>query len=83
MREIADLLGKPLLNLPAPLLKTVLALGKLSGLGRYGPAQVNFLRYRPVLDNTRLKGEFGYTPQKTSREVFEYFIEHARQRGVL
>ena len=83
MREIADLLGKPLLNLPAPLLKTVLALGKLSELGRYGPAQVNFLRYRPVLDNTRLKGEFGYTPQKTSREVFEYFIEHARQRGVL
>ncbi len=83
MREIAKLLEKPLLNLPAALLKSVLALGKLSGFGRYGPAQVNFLRYRPVLDNARLKAEFGYTPQKTSREVFEYFIEHARKRGIL
>lgn len=83
MREIAKLLEKPLLNLPAALLQCVLALGKLSGFGRYGPAQVNFLRYRPVLDNARLKAEFGYTPQKTSREVFEYFIEHARKRGIL
>ncbi len=83
MRDIALLLNKPLLNLPAVLLKSVLAVGKLSGLGRYGPAQVNFLRYRPVLSNARLKSEFAYTPQKTSREVFEHFIAHARQRGVL
>ena len=83
MREIASILNKPLLDLPAWLLKSALAVGKLSGLGRYGPAQVNFLRYRPVLSNTRLKREFAYTPEKTTREVFEHFIAHARQRGAL
>ncbi|MAC99815.1 MAG: epimerase, partial [Pseudomonadales bacterium] len=44
-----------------------------------GPEQINFLRYRPVLSNRRLKEEFGYQLQKTSAETFEYFIE---QRGL-
>ena len=44
------------------------------GLTRYGPEQVNFLRYRPVLSNTNLKDVFGYTPQKSSQEVFEYYL---------
>jgi UDP-glucose 4-epimerase len=46
-------------------------------LSRYGPEQVDFLRYRPVLANDRLKREFGYTPQKSSREVFDLFVEDA------
>lgn len=83
MAEIAELLGKPRLVVPAGLLKAVLWLGKLSGLGRYAPEQINFLRYRPVLSNTRLKQEFAYTPQKTTRQTFEYFIAQARKRGVL
>ena len=32
-----------------------------------------FLRYRPVLDNRRLKREFGYQPRYSSREVFELY----------
>ncbi len=43
------------------------------GLSQYGPEQVNFLRYRPVLDNRRLKEVFGYVPSLTSAEVFELF----------
>jgi UDP-glucose 4-epimerase len=50
-------------------------------LGRYGPEQVDFLRFRPVLSNRRLKEEFGYRPAKTTAEAFEYFVEHARTRG--
>lgn len=78
MRRIAAILNKPYLPLPAWLLKAALWL--LSRLGKtpYGPEQVNFLRYRPVLSNRRLKEEFGYIPKKTSREVFDYFLE---QRG--
>jgi UDP-glucose 4-epimerase len=34
-----------------------------------------WMRYRPVLDNRRLKEVFGYTPQKTTRQVFDYFLE--------
>jgi UDP-glucose 4-epimerase len=32
-----------------------------------------FLRYRPVLDNRRLKEEFGYRPRLSSAEVFELY----------
>jgi UDP-glucose 4-epimerase len=40
---------------------------------------VNFLRYRPVLDNRRLKEDFGYVPQLSSAEVFELF---RKARGI-
>ena len=43
------------------------------GKSPYGPEQVKFLRYRPVLSNRALKERFGYTPQKTSREAFELY----------
>lgn len=83
MGEIAQLLDKPQLVVPAGVLKTVLWLGQLTRLGRYAPEQINFLRYRPVLSNSRLKQNFAYTPQKTTRQTFEYFIQHAQKRGVL
>ncbi len=45
----------------------------------YGPEQVVFLKYRPVLSNRKLKEEFGYTPLKTSEEVFRFYLEHKKQ----
>lgn len=75
IREIARRLGKPVLELPASLLRGALALGRTFGLSRYGPEQLDFLRWRPVLDNTRLKEEFGYRPRKTSAEAFTIFAE--------
>jgi len=69
--EIASALGKPVVRLPAWLLRATLAVLQPLGLTRYGPAQVDFLRYRPVLDNARLKAVFGFTPRLTSREAFE------------
>ena len=71
IEEIAAAMGKRCLTLPAPVLQAVLAIAKPLGLSRYGPEQVGFLRYRPVLDNRRLKEVFGYVPRKTSHEVFE------------
>lgn len=73
LREIADCLGKPLLELPAPVLWGALAIGRALGVSRYGPEQLEFLRWRPVLDNRRLKGEFGFVPTKTSAEAFGLF----------
>jgi UDP-glucose 4-epimerase len=73
--EIAKALRKPVLRLPAWLLQGALALLHPLGLTRYGPAQVDFLRYRPVLDNTRLKTVFGFTPRLSSRQVFELWRE--------
>ncbi|KAF0810803.1 NAD-dependent epimerase/dehydratase [Alcanivorax sp. S71-1-4] len=81
IHQIAAILGKPVLALPPGLIRSVLWLGKHLGIGRYGPEQVNFLRYRPVLSNRRLKEEFGYQPEKSSEQTFRYYVEHARARG--
>lgn len=83
VHQLAAILGKPVQALPAGLIKTALWLGRRLGIGRYGPEQVNFLRYRPVLSNRRLKEEFGYQPQKTSEQVFRFYVDHARARGEL
>jgi UDP-glucose 4-epimerase len=76
--EIAARLGKRCLVLPAGLLQAALWLLKKLGLTQYGPEQIDFLRYRPVLDNRRLKEEFGYVPKLNSAEVFELWRQ-ARQ----
>lgn len=80
LAEIAQRLGKPLLQLPAGLLRAALALGSALGISRYGPEQLDFLRYRPVLANDALKARFGYTPAKTSAQAFEAFVA-ARATG--
>ena len=80
LRDIAKRLGKPYVAVPAPAIAAALWLLKRLGLTQYGPEQVDFLRYRPVLANRRLKEEFGYHPRKTTREVFDYFVE-ARSHG--
>ena len=72
-REIAKYLGKPYLPVPAWLLRFALGALRRAGLTQYGPEQVNFLRYRPVLSNKRLKDEFGYLPKLSSRGVFELY----------
>jgi len=69
--EIATRLNKRCVVLPAWLLKSALWLLKKLGLTQYGPEQLDFLRYRPVLDNTLLKTVFGYVPQLSSSEAFE------------
>jgi len=73
IREIAARLGKGCITLPPSLLRTVLAVLHPLGLSQYGPEQVNFLRYRPVLDNRRLKEVFGYVPRLSSVEVFDLY----------
>ena len=69
--EIATRLGKRCVVFPAGLLQAALWLLKKLGLTQYGPEQIDFLRYRPVLANRRLKEEFGYVPKLSSAEVFE------------
>ncbi len=81
MREIARILGKPYLALPPGLVAATLAVAKRLGLSRYGPEQVRFLMYRPVLANRRLVADFGYRPHKTTREVFDLFLESRRGSG--
>jgi len=74
MQQIARRLGKPYLPLPAWLLRAALTVLRSLRVTQYGPEQVNFLRYRPVLSNARLKRCFGYVPRKSSAEVLDYYL---------
>jgi len=72
LREIARRLGKPYLALPARVLGALLRALRALGVSTRGPEQVDFLRYRPVLSNEKLKRELGFTPQ-TSDACFERY----------
>lgn len=80
IHELGGILGKPVLAIPAGVLRAGLWLGNKLGLTGYTPAQINFLRYRPVLSNHRLKAEFGYQPRKSSEEVFRFYLDNTTQR---
>ncbi len=80
IHELGRILGKPVLAIPAGVLRAALWVGNKLGLTGYTPAQINFLRYRPVLSNQRLKTEFGYQPRKSSEEVFRFYLAGANQR---
>jgi len=73
-REIARRLGKPYIALPARLLAAGLGVLKRLGKSAHGPETVDFLRYRPVLSNTRLKQVFGYEPV-SSAAAFQVWLD--------
>jgi len=73
--EIAQGLGKKLIVLPPWVFAVALWAGHGLRLTPHKPAQVKFLRYRPVLDNRALRESFGYRPSKTSREAFGAYLE--------
>jgi UDP-glucose 4-epimerase len=68
--QIAREMGKGVLPVPVSALKAGLAAAHRFGLTPHGAAQTDFLEYRPVLDNSRLKEVFGYTPRYTTHEAF-------------
>jgi UDP-glucose 4-epimerase len=79
LREIAGELGKTTRELPVWLLRNALRVGRALGVSRYGPEQLDFLRFRPNLDNARLKSDFGYTPAKSSADALH--VWWAARRG--
>lgn len=76
--EIAGILNKKVVRLPSWFLKMVLFVLKRLYLTQYGEEQVNFLKYRPVLDNHKLKTKFGFTPSYSSKEIF---VKIAQQKS--
>jgi UDP-glucose 4-epimerase len=79
--DIAEIEGARVLRLPAGLLIRVLRVARRLGVGRYGPEQVDFLRYRPVLANDRLKRDFPGLPTRTSQEAYEVYRAGRSRRG--
>ncbi len=81
IEQIAARLGKRCVALPAGLLRAALRVLKAFGLTQYGPEQIDFLRFRPVLDNARIKSDFGYLPKLTSEQVFDLYLQARRGNG--
>lgn len=79
MAELAAHMGKHYVRLPAGPLRLALRLGRFAGLVRYGPEQVRFLQYRPVLDNRRLADVFGFRPPHDSAAAFARFWQSRRE----
>ncbi|MDB5616705.1 SDR family oxidoreductase [Tardiphaga sp.] len=80
LREIAQLNGKPFVPIPPALMKSALWLLHALGLTRLTPQNVKFIQYRPVLDNARLKSEFGYAPKLDARAVFTRYRDGRPER---
>ena len=74
VQELGILLNKRVIKIPAPVVSNALFVLKRLNVTQYGEEQVDFLRYRPVLSNEKLKEAFGFIPEKTSLEVFEYYM---------
>ena len=73
LEEIARRMGGRFVGLPEGLVRAALAGLSKVGASPYGPEQTLFLKYRPVLDNQRLKEDFGYRPELTTEEAFERY----------
>ncbi|MCE7792852.1 SDR family oxidoreductase [Salipaludibacillus sp. CUR1] len=80
IQQLGRLLNKRVVYLPPTFLKYALVILKKLRLTQYGPEQINFLRYRPVLDNRKLKEEFSFIPTYTSEDVFQLYL-HGRGDG--
>ena len=73
LREVARGMGRRFVAMPEAWILRGLALFHARGWTENTPEQVSFLKYRPVLNNERLKRDFGFVPDKSSREVFELY----------
>ncbi len=76
VQEIASIQGKRCVKLPASVVKIGISILRFFRLVPYGPEQVRFIQYRPVLSNQRLKTELEFIPEKTTREVFEFYLKN-------
>lgn len=74
LQEIAKHLHKRYLALPEWLIKTALTIARPLGLSQYGPEQTKFIKYRPVLDNSKLKTTFSHPLQYNTVEALHAFL---------
>lgn len=82
LKQIARYLNKPYVGIPSWLLRGVLAVLKPLGLSQYGPEQVKFIEFRPVLSNEKIKRHFQHQPEKTTEQGFFAFLEQSEKEYV-
>jgi UDP-glucose 4-epimerase len=66
--------GRTSLQFPSPAVSLVGSLFRRTGLVDFSPEQLQFLQFGRGVDTTRLRDDFGYTPQFTTIEAFDDFV---------
>lgn len=77
--EVVRAAGKRPLALPAGVLYPLTELLWKLRLSPFPAGILDLVRYPWVADNTRLKTAFGYTPQRTTRQALDEFLEARRK----
>jgi UDP-glucose 4-epimerase len=75
--------GRVFVPVPEPALALVAGVGRRTRLVRFSPEQVRFLHYGRVVDTTRLKQWFGYSPKYPTAQAFDDFLQAGRVRRII
>ncbi|RJQ78078.1 NAD-dependent epimerase/dehydratase family protein [Pseudonocardiaceae bacterium YIM PH 21723] len=75
--------GRVPLPTPTMLMPGVGRLLRNAGLVRLMPDQIRYLNFGSVLDTTRLRGEFGFSPRWTTAAAFDDFLARRGQRPLI
>jgi UDP-glucose 4-epimerase len=69
--------GRIPLPVPGPVVGPLSRMFRSTRIVDFGPEQVRFLNFGRVVDTTRLKRDFGFTPRWTTRQAFDDYV-HGR-----
>jgi len=68
-------LGRPSFPVPPPSVNVTGQLFRRFGLADFSPEQMRFLEHGRVVDTTRLRTAFGYTPRYSTEDAFSEYVE--------
>jgi UDP-glucose 4-epimerase len=83
LSQAVRFLGKLPVPVVLPLVSPIASFLRRTGRVDFAADQLRFLLYGRVVDNTRLKREFGFVPKYGTRAALEDFVQGRRIRQVL
>ncbi|HEX5404087.1 MAG TPA: NAD-dependent epimerase/dehydratase family protein [Pseudonocardiaceae bacterium] len=75
--------GRIAVPVPGPVVGPITSMFRNTRLLDFGPEQVRYLNFGRVVDTTRLKQVFGYTPRWTTRQAFDDYVHGRGLRPIL
>jgi UDP-glucose 4-epimerase len=75
--------GRIAVPVPGPVVGPITSLFRSTRLLDFGPEQVRYLNFGRVVDTTRLKQVFGFTPRWTTRQAFDDYVHGRGLRPIL
>ena len=75
--------GRVAVPVPSPAVSAVGNAVRRAGLADFSPDQLQFLNFGRVVDITKLRAEFGYTPAFTTEQAFDAFVTGASIHPVI